>query len=167
MENITVNYLHRAEIWLCLATVIYFFINGAQVFETLVLVPKWTASPPQSLKILSDDNGMSLKTFWIVFHSIHEVVFIMAVIFCWKIDPVRNWLIVLFAIHLLVRIWTLSYFAPNIIDFQGMSDQPSLTDTITARISRWQLLNYIRVAVFIAVSIGFIPVCVKLFSMRI
>ncbi|WP_336963294.1 transposase [Chryseobacterium contaminans] len=167
MENITVNYLHRAEIWLCLATVIYFFINGAQIFETLVLVPKWTASPPKSLKILSDGHGMSLKTFWILFHSIHEIVFIMAIIFCWKIDPVRNWLILLFVIHLLVRIWTLSYFAPNIIDFQRMADQQFVTEAVAARISRWQLLNYIRVAVFIAVSIGFIPLCIKLFSIRI
>lgn len=167
MENITVSYLHRAEIWLCMATVIYFFINGAQIFETLVFVPKWSASPPESLKILSDGPGMSLKTFWILFHSIHEIVFIMAIVFCWKIDPVRNWLILLLIIHFSVRVWTLSYFAPNIIDFQNMAEDPSLKDKIATRISRWQFLNYIRVAVFIVVSIGFIPLCVKLFSMRV
>ncbi|SHG40698.1 transposase [Chryseobacterium oranimense] len=166
MENITVNYLHRAELWLCITIVIYFFINGAQIFETLVFVPKWSASPPQSLNILSDGQGMNLKTFWIIFHSIHEVAFILAIIFCWKIDPVRNWLVILFFIHFMVRVWTLMYFAPNIIDFQKMADQSSFADHIADRISKWQFLNYIRVAIFMAVSLGLIPLCIKLFSIR-
>ena len=48
MENITRDYLAKAEIWLFITTLIYFLMNGAQIFETAVLVPKWTVSPPQS-----------------------------------------------------------------------------------------------------------------------
>ena len=166
MENITATYLTRAELWLCITTLIYFLMNGAQIFETLVFVPKWTASPPDNFKFLLDGQGASLKFFWIVFHSLHEITFILAIIFCWKIDPVRNCLLILFAVHFAARVWTLSYFAPNIIDFQKVAENPSLAKDLISRTSLWRTLNYVRVAIFIAVSIGLIPLCIKLFSMR-
>jgi hypothetical protein len=166
MENITASYLTRAEIWLCITTLLYFLMNGAQIFETLVFVPKWTVSPPNNFKLLLDGQGTSLKLFWIVFHSIHEIIFILAIIFCWKIDPVRNWLLVLFAVHFATRVWTLSFFAPNIIDFQKVAENPSLAKDLISRTSLWKTLNYVRVAIFIAISIGFIPLCVRLFSLR-
>jgi hypothetical protein len=166
MENITTGYLTRAELWLCITTLIYFLMNGAQIFETLVFVPKWTVSPPDSFKLLVDGRGVSLKLFWIVLHSLHEITFILAIIFCWKIDPVRNWLLILFAVHFAVRIWTLSFFASNIIDFQKVAENPSLAKDLISRTSLWQTLNYVRVAIFIAVSIGFIPLCMRLFSLK-
>lgn len=166
MENTSIEYLTRAEVWLFITTLVYFLMNGAQIFETTVLVPKWTASPPETFKLLTDKNGMSLKSFWIIFHSIHEITFILAIIFCWKLDPVRNWLLILFIIHFGARIWTLSYFAPNIIDFQKIAENPSLGKDLVNRTSLWQTLNYIRVAIFIAVSVGLIPLCVKLVNLK-
>lgn len=166
MENITASYLTRAELWLCITTLIYFLMNGAQIFETLVFVPKWTTSPPDNFKLLLDGQGTSLKNFWIIFHSLHEITFILAIVFCWKIDPVRNWLLILFAVHFAVRVWTLSYFAPNIIGFQKVAESPSLAEELINRTSLWQTLNYVRVGIFIAVSIGLVPMCIKLFSLR-
>jgi len=166
MEDITASYLTRAEIWLCITTLIYFLMNGAQIFETLVFVPKWTVSPPDNFKLLLDGQGASLKTFWIVFHSLHEVAFILAIVFCWKIDPVRNWLLILFAVHFAVRVWTILFFAPNIIDFQKVAADPSLAKDLVNRTSVWQTLNYVRVAIFMIVSMGLVPLCVRLFSLR-
>lgn len=166
MENITSFYLTKAEIWLCITTLIYFLMNGAQIFETLVFVPKWTASPPDNFKLLLDGRGTSLKNFWIIAHSLHEITFILAIIFCWKIDPVRNWLLILFAIHFAVRVWTLSFFAPNIINFQKVAADPSLAKDLISRTSLWQAFNYLRVGIFIAVSLALIPLCIKLFSLR-
>lgn len=166
MENITSGYLTRAEIWLCTSTLIYFLMNGAQIFETLVFVPKWTVSPPDNFKLLLDGKGAGLKNFWIIFHSFHEITFILALIFCWKIDPVKNWLLMLFIFHIAVRIWTLSFFAPNIIDFQKMAGAQAPSKDLISRTSLWQTLNYVRVAIFIAISCGLIPLCIKLFSMR-
>lgn len=166
MENITSFFLTKAELWLCITTLIYFLMNGAQIFETLVFVPKWTASPPDNFKLLLDGRGTSLKNFWIIVHSLHEITFILAIIFCWKIDPVRNWLLILFAIHFGVRVWTLSFFAPNIINFQKVAENPSLAKDLLSRTSLWQTLNYLRVAIFIAVSLALIPLCIKLFSLR-
>ncbi|WP_223599100.1 transposase [Chryseobacterium sp. GVT01B] len=166
MESLTVTSITRAEIWLCITTLLYFLMNGAQIFETLVFVPKWSSSPPETFKFLQDGKGASLKFFWIILHSLHEIAFILAIIFCWKIDPVRNWLLALFIVHAAVRIWTLTFFAPNIIQFQNLAASSSISEEIISRISLWKTLNYVRVAIYIAVSMGFIPLCIKLFSFR-
>ncbi|GEP91663.1 hypothetical protein SAMN05660909_03752 [Chitinophaga terrae (ex Kim and Jung 2007)] len=166
MDNITTNYLTRAEAWLYITTLVYFLMNGAQIFETLVFVPKWTDAPPANFKLLLDGRGASLKNFWIVFHSLHEVTFILALIFCWKIDFARNWLLVLFAFHIAVRVWTLAFFAPNIINFQKIAETQSVAQNLVSKTSLWQLLNYIRVAIFIAISLGLIPLCIKLMNLR-
>lgn len=166
MNTITDNYLSRAETWLFITTLVYFLMNGAQIFETAVLVPKWTAAPPESFKMLQGTYGIDLKTFWIIIHSIHEITFIIAIIFCWKIEPIRNGLLILFAIHFMVRVWTLLYFAPNIIDFQKITSLTESTNDLIQRVNQWRVLNYIRVAIFIAVSIGLIPLCIKMMNMR-
>ncbi|MBC9909889.1 transposase [Chitinophaga varians] len=166
MMNITTSYLTRAELWLYITTLAYFLMNGAQLFETLVFVPKWTEAPPDNFRLLLDGRGASLKNFWIVFHSLHEITFILAIIFCWKIDFARNWLLALFAVHFAVRVWTLAFFAPNIINFQKIAETHAVVKDLAAKTARWQTLNYLRVAIFIAVSIGLIPLCVRLFNLR-
>jgi len=166
MNNITAAYLIRAEIWLLLTTFIYFLMNGAQIFETAVIVPRWTASPPESFQLFKGKYGLDLKTFWIVLHSIHELTFIGAIIFCWKLDFLRNWLLVLFTIHFAVRVWTLVYFAPNIIAFQKISNTSNEGVDLISRTKRWRNLNYLRVGLFIAVSIALIPLYVKLLNIN-
>lgn len=166
MVNLTTGYLTRAEIWLYITTLIYFLMNGAQVFETLVFVPKWTDAPPTNFKLLLDGHGASLKNFWIVFHSLHEVTFLLAIVFCWKIDFARNWLLILFAIHFAVRVWTLAFFAPNIINFQKIAETNTLVNDLVNKTTLWRTLNYVRVAIFIGVSVGLVPLCIRLFHLR-
>jgi hypothetical protein len=163
MNTTTVD-LTRAELCLLITTLFYFLMNGAQIFETAVVVPKWSADPPKSLSIISGPYGLDLKTFWIIIHSLHEITFLATIYFCWKIDPVRNWLLILFGVHFLVRVWTLSYFAPNIIEFQKTTAAtlPNLVDKTTL----WRTLNYVRVGIFIAVSIGLVPLLFKVMSMK-
>jgi hypothetical protein len=166
MNSITSNYLLRAEIWLFVTTLIYFLMNGAQIFETAVIVPKWTASPPDSFQIFKGKYGLDFKPFWIVLHSIHEITFILAIIFCWKLDLIRNWLLILFAIHFVVRVWTILYFAPNIIDFQKIANTSAIRTDLLNKTTLWRNLNYVRVGLFILISIGLIPLCVKLMSFK-
>lgn len=166
MENITTQYLNRAEIWLFITTLIYFLMNGAQIFETAVIVPKWTASPPETFQMFKGKYGLDLKFFWIIIHSLHEITFILAIIFCWKLN-IRNPLLILFAIHFAVRVWTLIYFAPNIIEFQKIANLESIGTNLLHKTTMWRNLNYIRVGIFIAVSLGLIPLCVKLMNLKI
>jgi hypothetical protein len=165
MNALTANILTRAEIWLCITTLIYFLMNGAQIFETFVIVPKWTASPPESLHYFKGKYSLDLKTFWIIIHSIHEITFILAIVFCWKSD-IRNPLLILFAIHFLVRVWTILYFAPNVMEFQKIANTENITQNLINKAALWRNLNYIRVGIFLAVSIGLIPLCMKALNLR-
>jgi len=157
------SYLSSGETWLFITTLLYFLMNGAQIFETAVIVPRWSASPPESLHMLQGKYAIDLKTFWIVMHSIHEITFILALVFCWGNDSIRPWLILLFAIHFGVRVWTLIYFAPTIMAFQKVHSTVGATD-LQNKATRWRRLNYIRVGIFIAVSLGLIPLCMKMFG---
>lgn len=158
------NYLTQAEIWLFTTTLIYFLMNGAQIFETVVIVPKWTAAPPESLQMFQGKYALDFKWFWIVIHSIHEITFILAIVFCWNLVVIRTWLLILFAVHFGVRVWTLAYFAPYIIEFQKLANKSVTIPDLTSRTTMWRMLNYVRVGIFIAVSLGLIPLCIKLLT---
>ncbi|PHN07976.1 transposase [Flavilitoribacter nigricans] len=166
MDQLTANYLGRAESWLLITILLYFLMNGAQIFETAVVVPKWTAHPPASLQFLADRHGASLKNFWILLHSVHEITFILAIVFCWKLGAVRNGLLLLFALHFAVRVWTLAYFAPNIIEFQGVAEGTIGASDLIRRANTWKMLNYLRVAFFVAISLGLIPLYLKLVALK-
>ena len=165
MHDITQPYVLRAELWLLITTLMYFLMNGAQIFETAVIVPKWTASPPESFQLFKGNYGLDFKAFWIGLHSVHEFTFILAIIFCWKLE-IRNWLLILFALHFAVRVWTLIYFAPNIIEFQKIANATGFGTDLLSRAALWRNLNYIRVGIFVAISIGLIPLYWKLLQLK-
>ncbi|WP_420149023.1 transposase [Spirosoma sp.] len=164
---ITADYVSRAETWLFITTLIYFLMNGAQLFETAVIVPKWTASPPDSLQLFKGKYGLDFKTFWIALHSVHEITFILAIIFCWQLESVRNVLLVLFGIHFAVRVWTILYFAPAIMEFQKVANVTNQEADLRPRTALWKKLNYIRVGLFVAVSFGLVPLCVYLINLKL
>lgn len=154
-------YFNRAELWLLISTLGYFLLNGAQLFETAVLVPKWSSRSPQSLSVLQGEFAPDLKTFWIIAHSLHELTFIAAIVCCWQLTGVRNSLLVIFGLHFAVRLWTIGYFAPQLMGFQKM-DVTQVSDHLTAAVLRWKNLNYFRVLLFMALSVWFAWVYVQL-----
>jgi hypothetical protein len=163
MENLTTEYMFRAEAWLLITTLIYFIMNGAGIFETAVIVPKWSKNPPYSFELFKGEYGIDLKIFWIVTHSIHEITFIVAIIFCWYIPGVREMLLLLFGLHFGVRVWTLTYFVPNIIEFQKIANGVTETSwNLKVRVKRWRNLNYIRTGAFVVVSGGVLTTLIKL-----
>ena len=152
MNGVSVAYFQRAEWWLFINTLTYFLMNGAQVFETAVLVPKWTKAPPKSLKVLQGPFAPDLKTFWIIFHSLHELLFFAALIFCWRMVDVRHALLVILVLHFAVRVWTVGWFAPAIMRFQQLNPLENLRD-LSQSVHRWRQLNYLRVSIFVGLSI--------------
>jgi hypothetical protein len=147
-----------AQIALVVTTLLYFTMNGAQIFETAVFVPKWTAAAPESFTLFRGPHAIDLKTFWIATHSIHEVSMIVAIILCWKLE-VRNALLLVFVLHFAVRAWTLGYFAPEIMSFQRIAESGEEAINLLARVRRWKSLNLVRVGAFVALSFAMIPIC--------
>lgn len=166
MSDVSYKVVSSAEMWLCITTLIYFVMNGAQIFETFVIIPKWTAFPPNSFHYFKGEYGLDLKAFWVTIHTIHEITFLTAIILCWNLD-IRNSLLILFAIHFAVRIWTILFFAPQLISFQKTANTNEPIPNIKRKATLWKNLNYLRVAIFIAVSLGLIAICIKTLHLKI
>ena len=164
-QALSSSYLTNAMVALVVTTALYFLMNGAQVFETALIVPAWTAAPPSSLGMFQGPFRLDFKVFWIVLHSLHEITFIVALVLCWRIPDVRNWLLVLLAAHIAVRVWTLLYFAPTIIAFQGMPYSSTVDETLVEKAARWRNLNYLRVGIFMAVNVGLLPLIFRVARM--
>jgi len=154
--------LQIAQIWLLITTLIYFLMNGAQIFETAVLIPKWTSNPPDSFAMFKGKYGLNLKAFWIAVHSVHEITFIIAIYYCWDFEPVRTWLLILFGIHFTVRVWTIGYFAPQIIEFQRIANTNEAPNGLLIKTTKWRRLNYWRVGLFLMVSVGVLVAYLRL-----
>ena len=127
-------------------------MNGAQIFETVLIVPAWTAAPPASLAMFRGEFGLDFKRFWIAFHSLHELTFIAALVFSWRLKGVRQWVLALLIIHIAVRVWTVAYFAPIIIAFQGTPHSAAIDPALVKKAAEWRNLNIIRVILFGAVN---------------
>lgn len=142
---------------LLITTVTYLLLNGAQLFETAVLVPVWTAAPPASLHLFQGQYGLDFKNFWIIAHSLHELTFLAALFLNWKIASRRNVMVVVFVVHVVVRAWTLLYFAPVIISFQQTPFTATIDQALQEKAALWRNLNLVRVALFTLLSFALIP----------
>ncbi len=142
---------------LLITTVTYLLLNGAQLFETAVLVPVWTAAPPSSLYLFQGQYGLDFKVFWIVAHTLHELTFLAAIVLNWKILFRRRVLLIVFACHLVVRAWTLLYFAPVIISFQELPVSDTTDQMLIEKAALWRSMNLVRVSLFMILSIILIP----------
>lgn len=148
----TINY-KRANLSLFITILTYLFINGAGAFETLVIVPVWASNPPASLGMFQGAYGLDFKNFWIAAHSLHELTFIAAIIFNWKIRNRRNVLLIVFALHAILRVWTLAYFAPTVISFQQMPASDIIDETLQQKAQLWKNLNILRESLFTILSL--------------
>ena len=156
-QAVSSSYLTYALLGLIATTALYFLMNGAQIFETALIVPAWTAAPPESLAMFQGRHRLDFKVFWIAFHSIHEITFVLALVLCWRIPGVRDWLTALLVAHIAVRAWTILYFAPTIIEFQGVSYAPTVDAAMVSKAARWRQLNYLRVGIFMAINLAHLP----------
>lgn len=154
---------------LLLNLLIYFLMNGAQIFETLIFVPRWANGNLKNLQLLNiESKSANLKTFWILFHSIHEVIFLVSVLFCYRMEGIGRFLVILFLIHFLVRVWTVVYFAQKIIRFQTLAEtnDSHFSDNVRSEIKKWVFLNYFRVGIYLGISICMLPLVIKILKMN-
>jgi hypothetical protein len=68
--------------------------------------------------------------------------------------------LVLFIIHMCIRVWTIVYFAARIIEFQNWNE-PTLSKEMAQKMANWTKWNYLRVFIFISISIALVSVTCK------
>ncbi|MGE8722394.1 hypothetical protein ACO2KH_13750 [Leptospira terpstrae] len=165
---VTKHSLLIAKYSLFLNLLIYFLMNGAQIFETIVFVPRWAFGIDHNFGLLNTKyKSADLKYFWISFHTVHEIIFLVSLIFCYKIEGIGNNLLVLFFLHMVVRVWTIIYFANKIIWFQTLAntiDKHSIK--VLKEIKKWIYLNYLRVSIYIVISIFMVPLSIKILNLH-
>lgn len=134
---------------------------GGQIFNEMMTVPKWSASPPESLKAFDALPSKGGLPFFPLFNPLFALLAVGAAVAAWKTARrSRKWLALSAATSVAVAASLVLYLAPLV---QGMfqhsiaGDLPSAE--IIAGVEQWKLGNRIRV---IAELFGFIFAIISL-----
>lgn len=93
---------------------------GGGLYEFTVIDPYW----PKRLDLIQPEKGgVSRRHFWISAHIVFEVLLVLSLVFTWRQSDVRTFLLVAFASHALMRIWSAFDFIPKALAFEKA--QPS------------------------------------------
>jgi len=122
---------------------------GGQVFNDLMTVPIWSASPPESLKIYSELPSKGGVPFFPLFNPLFVVLAIGAALAAWKsARRSRKWLALSALIAVAVFISVVFYLAPLVMSmFSHSVAGDSSASEIAAGVERWKLGNRIRLIV--------------------
>ena len=122
---------------------------GGQVFNELMTIPKWSASPPESLKTYAELPSAGGAPFFPLFNPLFVVLAIGAAIAAWKFARrSRRWLALSALIALAVFFSLILYLAPlvgSMFRHSVAGDLPA--SEIVAGVERWKLGNRIRLVV--------------------
>lgn len=140
---------HTAALSLLIASVIAWGIwCGGQVFNELMIVPKWSASPPESLKVYADLPAKGGAPFFDLFGPLFVVLAIAAAVGCWKsARRARRWLALqaAIAVALLISLFYLAPLVGTLFRHSLAGDLPA--SEIVAGVERWRLGNQVRLGV--------------------
>ena len=77
---------------------------GGGLYEKLVVIPLWSASPPSSFAVIQPDTGVPLQNFWIPVHIAISVFVLLALFFNWKEPKVRRLLLFGLGSYIVMRV---------------------------------------------------------------
>lgn len=147
---------HRLATGLLVASAIVWGIwFGGQVFNEFMVVPIWSASPPESLKTYAELPTKGGAPFFPLFNPLFVVLAVGAALAAWKSARAsRKWLALsaFFAIGVFVSL--IFYLVPLVSGMFSHSVAGDLpASEIVAGVERWKLGNKIRL---IAELFGFV-----------
>jgi hypothetical protein len=146
----------KALLWsLWLAVLFVALWVGGTLYQMLVIVPLWTASPPESLRmfLMNDYVHTVAHFFGPPFIAARTVPLVVALIAGWTSAPHRTALSVAFGCWLFVIGFTLLYVYP-INDHLFVAGSSQLTDSESRELlQRWVIADRVR---FVVGCVGFI-----------
>jgi hypothetical protein len=110
---------------------------GGGLYEVSVVDPAWPARPDI---VQPARGGISRRRFWIPAHVTFELLLIVSLVLFWSQPPVRNALIVAFASHALMRIWSAFDFIPKALAFERADPATLMQDEGR----RWTRRSWLR-----------------------
>jgi hypothetical protein len=91
---------------------------GGGFYESVVLTPLWSKSPPSSFWMIQPGTGVPLQRFWIPVHVAITLLIILALVTTWRDMTVRRLLLVALLSYIVMRLWSGLFFIPEMLAFQ-------------------------------------------------
>jgi hypothetical protein len=118
---------------------------GGGFYESVVLTPLWSRSPPVSFSVLQPGTGVPFQRFWIPVHAAITLFIILALVLCWRDLLVRRLLLIALGSYIVMRAWSFMFFIPEMLAFQKVPLDSAPSPELTARVSRWTTWTWFRV----------------------
>jgi hypothetical protein len=110
---------------------------GGGLYEFSAVDPYW----PKRFDIVQPTKGgINRKFFWIPSHTVFELLLIASLVFTWSLPEVRFWLLLGFASHAAMRIWSAFDFIPKALAFEKAEQ----TETTMASARGWTMRSRFR-----------------------
>ena len=120
------------------------FALGGGLYESFVLIPLWSKSPPSSFAIIQPGTGVPLQRFWIPVHVAITLFIILALVMTWGEPTVRRLLLVALVSYIVMRVWSGLFFIPEMLAFQKVPLDEAPSAALSARVSRWTFWTWWR-----------------------
>jgi hypothetical protein len=117
---------------------------GGGFYESIVLKPMWSKSPPSSFSIIQPGTGVPLQRFWIPVHVAITVFIMLALVMTWRDTTVRRLLLVALGSYIVMRVWSALFFIPEMLAFQKVPLDSAPSAELSARVSRWTFWTWFR-----------------------
>jgi hypothetical protein len=117
---------------------------GGGFYESAVLTPMWSKSPPSSFSIIQPGTGVPLQRFWIPVHAAITFFIILALVMTWRDRTVRRLLLVALVSYSVMRLWSGLFFIPEMLAFQKVPLAAAPSAELVARVSRWTFWTWFR-----------------------
>jgi hypothetical protein len=114
---------------------------GGGLFESIVLAPLWSKSPPSSFSIIQPVTGVPLQRFWIPVHAAITLFSVLALVMTWRDAPVRRLLLVS---YIVMRAWSGLFFIPEMLAFQKVPLASAPSAELSRRVSSWTFWTWFR-----------------------
>ena len=117
---------------------------GGGLYESIVLTPLWSKSPPSSFSIIQPGTGVPLQRFWIPVHAAITLFIIVALVMTWREVTVRRLLLVALVSYIVMRGWSGLLFIPEMLAFQKVPLDSAPSAELSARVSKWTFWTWFR-----------------------
>ena len=100
---------------------------GAQLFALLAIVQTLVKNPPKSFQMLAGDYGYDSSVFWDTIPNVTTLLFVIALIACWKTNA-RMWIIISFSIFILAGVLAMVVVEPRFAELVSSESGANLNE---------------------------------------
>jgi hypothetical protein len=117
---------------------------GGGLYEHIVVMPIWSASPPSSFSIIQPETGVPLQRFWVPIHAAITAFILLTLFLTWGDISVRRMLLIGLASYIVMRVWSGLFFIPEMLKFQKIPLDAAPSAELLVRVARWKLWTWLR-----------------------